>query len=127
MTADFAHDLMNRFTGEGMSLTEARKQFSDDDWRSAVNDALELLGAEHPFFALACQCSREESHEECLETQCYELMMAGWTVEPNKREDAWAWKWRRPARTKHRPGRLYLSTNQAYRALKRENQPEERG
>ena len=57
-----------------------------------------------------------------------ELSDAGWTPEIEEQHtphpftgnvDVASWYWRRPARRKGQKGRRYLSTNQAWNALKR--------
>lgn len=59
--------------------------------------------------------------------QCLDLWGNGWTshvpptYQAHKREcPLMSLYWRRPARTKARPGKLFLSTNQAHRSLERD-------
>lgn len=63
----------------------------------------------------------------CLDTnrdraQADALIMAGWKWElpAISDPDIFQWYWRRPPRRKGSKGRKYLSTNQAYSALMRE-------
>jgi hypothetical protein len=81
---------------------------------------------------LACLAvvGRMNQDDEDME-QALELTAAGWEVQtPPPRatppRNIWeqtavmSWKWRRPSRRPGKPGRLFLSTNQAFRALERE-------
>ncbi len=58
-----------------------------------------------------------------------QLSAAGWKAEIQKHHtahpftgntDVMSWYWRRPARRKGSKGRLYLSTNQAWNAMRKE-------
>src|SRR5687767_553107 len=63
-------------------------------------------------------CSRINAN-----VQVSALLAAGWTFElPGDGDyEPWQWYWRAPPKRKGKPGRKYLSTNQAYRAMMREN------
>lgn len=67
---------------------------------------------------------REDMMLECRRNCQYQvdaLIMADWRFETNREDsEPWQWYWRRPPRTRHRKGRFYCSTNQAYNALMRE-------
>ena len=64
---------------------------------------------------------RAEHHDEYL-GYALELMLAGWTMNesPYPTGDVMGFYWRRPPRpgTRDRKGRLFRSTDQAYKALK---------
>lgn len=57
------------------------------------------------------------------------LWDAGWTAEtPHaSQEDIMSYYWRRPGKKPGKKGRLFLSTDQAYRHLLKSNQPSEGG
>jgi hypothetical protein len=60
-------------------------------------------------------------NEHDLDTQAYELWGAGWTSHPqSKGAKVMSWYWRQPPRRPGKPGRLFLSTNQAFNAMKNE-------
>ncbi len=55
--------------------------------------------------------------DECM-PQVEALIDANWRFEElNEDTEPWEWAWRRPPRRKGIKGRLFRSTNQAYRAL----------
>lgn len=66
----------------------------------------------------------QSKHEGRMEAmpQVDALMAAGWKFEIPSQSgtEPWQWYWRRPPRRKGTKGRLFLSTNQAFNALKRE-------
>ena len=77
---------------------------------------------------IAARASHKESNDAEME-KALELSAAGWTPEIEKHHtphpltgnvDVMSWYWRRPARRKGQKGRRYLSTNQAWNALNRE-------
>lgn len=63
-----------------------------------------------------------ESYQQALD-----LWQAGWTSECEKpvsldfwaQKQVMAWYWRRPSKRPGKPGRKYLSTNQAWQAMKK--------
>lgn len=76
---------------------------------------------------IAARASHKESNEAEME-KALELSAAGWTPEIEKQHtphpftgnvDVMSWYWRRPARRKGSKGKKYLSTNQAWNALKK--------
>ena len=68
-------------------------------------------------FVAKCQ---EEHRDEYL-GKAIELWMAGWKSEPLREHlEVMSWYWRRPPRPGRKKGRLFLSTDQALRALREE-------
>ena len=69
---------------------------------------------------LAAQC-RQESNDNAM-PQVRALLAAGWKYElPGDGDyDVWQWYWRSPPKRAGTRGRQYLSTNQAYNAMKRQ-------
>lgn len=66
--------------------------------------------------------SRREMNERDF-PQAMALWAAGWTAETphaERQEDIMSYYWRRPGRRKGKPGRLFLSTQQAFNALNKE-------
>lgn len=48
------------------------------------------------------------------------LLAAGWRYElPREDLEPWQWYWRAPPKRPGKPGRKYLSTNQAFNAMRR--------
>lgn len=53
--------------------------------------------------------------------QARDLFASKWELElPGEHLDPWQWAWRRPGKRTSKPGRRFASTNQAWRAMKRE-------
>lgn len=53
------------------------------------------------------------------------LLSAGWSIAWADNSDdcePFAWRWRRPSRREGKPGRLFVSTGQAFNAMKKMNQ-----
>lgn len=145
MNADVLRDSFLKFMADGMSYEEALEQFDQREFSNAAlaevesgeaictldrgfvtNDERKLPG----LFELLIRANFQRRDSKDME-QAIELWTAGWTSEdPNpqlrKSGDFWlqcqtmSLYWRRPPRTKHRKGRLFLSTNQAWRAMKKE-------
>jgi hypothetical protein len=81
------------------------------EWQSASGQVTLL--------ELGAKALRESTNEMDL-GQAIELWMEGWTSEPQRPDaDVMSWYWRRPSRRPGRPGRRYLSTNQAYNAMQK--------
>lgn len=81
----------------------------------------EMFRAEHETNTL-------ENRMKNCSLQCYALNRAGWQFElppiPHGLQ-SWQWYWRAPATSAlDCKGRLFLSTNEAYNALQRENSPD---
>lgn len=143
---DTYRDAFLRFMAEGMTYAEALKQFDRVELQAAINaelesgDSVQVLNAETmqiesacghiTLFDLACMARFEQrnSVDGHDYQQALELWQAGWTSESPREPTGgfWgqvqvmSWYWRRPPRRKGKPGRKYLSTNQAYQALTRE-------
>lgn len=63
---------------------------------------------------------REEARDKDF-GKAIELWMAEWTSYPQSpKHEIMSWYWRRPPRPGRKKGRLYLSTDQAYRAMRKE-------
>lgn len=82
---------------------------------------------------IAARAGHKESNDAEME-KALELSAAGWSPEIEKHHtphpftgnvDVMSWYWRRPARRKGQNGRRYLSTNQAWNALRRDMQNHE--
>lgn len=145
---DTLRDSFLRLVAEGMSHHEAMLCFDEEEWRKAMWEELETLSAVRDatgnlvtnderrlpaLLELSSMASFEArsaigSHDM---DQAMELWAAGWTSEvPNPEHHGkhgfWShtqvmsFYWRRPPRRPGKPGRRYLSTNQAWMALKRE-------
>jgi hypothetical protein len=63
----------------------------------------------------------KEEHRDQYFGIAIELWMAGWKSEPLREHmDVMSWYWRRPPRPGRKKGRLFLSTDQAYRQMRKE-------
>jgi len=78
---------------------------------------------------ILAKASHQEREKKDME-QALELSAAGWQAEIQPHHtphpftgnvQVMSWYWRRPARRKNQKGRLYLSTNQAWNAMKKQS------
>ncbi len=122
-----------RFLSDGMSYEEARNQFDPGLLQVALKSEMDLVpGIENwPLWDLCVKASFEERNRKDWEEQAVPLMLAGWAIEQpdghkHNSKDFWrqpqamSLYWRRPSRRPGKPGRRYLSTNQAYMAMQKE-------
>ena len=134
-SADFYRDAFLDLLAKGFTHFEALETFDRDEWNEAMT--AEIMSGDCKQFDrsllhyitasgkpslldLAGKAVMESCDREALE-QAHELWMAGWTSEPvTPKSQVMSWYWRRPPRRAGKPGRKYLSTNQAWMALKRE-------
>lgn len=86
------------------------------------------FGCDKAAIAVLAEAAKLECRRDDV-TQCDALILAGWKfvlpelVNPDMRKfesEPWQWYWRRPARRKGSKGRLFLSTNQAYNAMRKD-------
>ncbi len=135
-------DAFLRFLAEGKTHLEALREFDRQKFRAAMLAEVYApgsgvnFGSGNTLLSLSSLADREEADEKDME-QAIELWLAGWTSElpahyntPEGKEmaknDPWSrcavmsWYWRRPPKGKRTQGRLFLSTNQAFNAMKRE-------
>lgn len=114
-----------------MTHAEAFREFDEDAIRKAAWQEMEsnpnAIHDENSLWGLCCKAGWEESNEKSLE-QAHDLWQMGWTSEvpnPSNSKDFWrqchtmSLYWRAPSKRPGKPGRRYLSTNQAWRAMKR--------
>jgi hypothetical protein len=146
---DILRDEFQRFVREGMSYAEALEMFDEDEFRKAAIEELETVGIRidpktycqlvnddrgvTPLIDLLGLAHMQQRSREDFEQQAVPLMLAGWTSEvpnPTNRQDPWlqcqtmSLYWRAPSKRPGKPGRRYLSTNQAYRAMMKAQQPQ---
>jgi hypothetical protein len=146
---DTYRDSFLRFMADGMSYSEALEQFDQDEFANAAfvemysrEARIDLLTHEFvtndsrklpALFQLLtrAQFEKRNSVDGRDYQQALELWQAGWTSEsktnPPKpgfwhQAQVMSWYWRRPPRRPGKPGRRYLSTNQAWTALQREEE-----
>ncbi len=144
---DTYRDAFLKFVREGMNHEEARDQFDADKLQAAVNAELERGDSVQVFsmdpigntnacghetlFDLVVKASHEERNRKDFEEQATPLMLAGWTMEtpnPTNSKDFWrqtqvmSLYWRAPSKRPGKPGRRYLSTNQAFNAMRKETE-----
>lgn len=128
---DTYRDAFKELLKRGMTPLEALREFERDRFNGALLEELDLRKREawdddSSLLSLAARAGREESNETEME-KAIELWIAGWTSETphSTQEDVMSWYWRRPTRRPGKPGRRYLSTQQAYNAMKRvcQNRP----
>jgi hypothetical protein len=121
------------FSREGMAEIfrhEAHIELWSHEWITADERRLPAL------FSLLVRAQRERADAQDFEEKSVPLMMAGWTSEVpecyrHNSSDFWrqcptmSLYWRAPSRRPGKPGRRYLSTNQAFNAMNRaQAQPE---
>ena len=109
------------FLAKGMNYAEALAEFDKEEWNAAMMSEMDNHGT-RGMLELAAKAGREASNARDME-QATVLWLDGWISElPDSRYeyDVMSWFWRRPARRKGKPGRKFLSTQQAYNAYKRE-------
>lgn len=118
MTPEFAVDLFKNLLSQGKTHTEIEAMFTKEQ----IREVLFELHDEHSreFLDLLAIAGMEERNTRDMD-KAYELWFSGWTSEPQTpTSQVMSWYWRRPPRTKNRPGRRYLSTDQAYNAMKKQ-------
>ncbi len=121
MTPETAVEMVRLIMARGKTALEAFREFSDAEMGAAVNAELDAKQGPGfgPLFELACEAGAEERDEKDME-QAVELWLAGWTSEkPSASCAVMSWYWRSPPKGKRPRGKLHLSTNQAYRAMRR--------
>lgn len=150
MNIDTYRDAFLKFLADGMDHEEACNQFDKDLLNQAVNAELERGDSVRVFNSDPMGCDNACGHETLFdlvvkagfvrrnrldfETQVTPLLLAGWTYEVpdsyrHNSKDFWrqpqqmSFYWRAPSKRPGKPGRRYLSTNQAFNAMQRANQP----
>ncbi len=119
MTHGTAVEMIRLLMAQGKTALEAMREFNEETVKAAVRSELDELLGFGPLFELAVAASAEERDEKDME-QAVELWVAGWTSEkPSASCAVMSWYWRSPPKGKRPLGRQYLSTNQAYRAMRR--------
>lgn len=101
---------------KAMEVKEIEKQFC---YEFAFNP--EKLGFTQEQWAVMIEQEKQAARDEC-KYQVDALIDAWWTIiipEDGRGDEPWQWYWRRPSKRKGKPGRKYLSTNQAYNALQK--------
>lgn len=139
---DTYRDTFLKFLSDGMTHLEAYSQFCPVALNRAVaeeitSDAVQMhMGklitptGQVSLLELCSTALREADDEQTFEEQCIPLMLAGWTSEvpecyQNNSRDKWSQcpqmslYWRSPSKRPGKPGRKYLSTNQAFNAMQR--------
>ncbi len=135
-TAEVYRDAFLLLLKQGRTHLEALREFDQQKLHAALS--VEALGHDEgrSLLDLLAVAGREECDESEM-GKAVELWLAGWTSElpasyntPEAQEraktDPWSacavmsWYWRAPSKRPGKPGRRYLSTNQAFNAMKRE-------
>lgn len=139
---DSIRDEFADYVAKGMSYMEAKAMFDEVTLQVAIDaelfrgDSIKsfnmlTLQAENAcghetLFDLCVKASFEEQNKRDFEEQAVPLMMAGWTMEtqnPTNSKEFWSQTqvmslyWRAPSKRPGKPGRKYLSTNQAFNAM----------
>lgn len=118
-----------KFLADGMTHAEAFAEFDEAELRRAALDGIQHRpydpDDETTLFAMVTKAGWEISNQESMD-QAIELWGAGWTSEVPTRtnsKDFWmqchtrSLYWRAPSKRAGKPGRRYLSTNQAWLAM----------
>lgn len=118
---------------QGMTPLEAMEEFDKEEWNVAMVAEMESgILCQHPktfelmtedgklsLLQLSCRASRDKMNDQDI-GKALELWMAGWTSHPVRPDsDVFQWQWRASPKRAGKPGRKYLSTEQAFRALKK--------
>lgn len=119
MNADTYRDAFRLLLAQGKSPLEAMREFDDETFKSALRESID--DGDRTLLTLAGMAWREEMNENDLDL-AMELWAAGWSSETlsGTQADIFSWYWRRPPIGKRPKGRLFLSTNQAINALRKE-------
>jgi hypothetical protein len=120
--SDVFIDAFNLLLAKGMTYMEALQEFDRAEWNKAMLSEDASQYDSRRMLELAGKAGREEMNARDME-QAMVLWLDGWKSEipeGHKDLDVMSWYWRRPARREGKPGRRFLSTNQAYKALKKE-------
>lgn len=142
MNADTYRDAFSGFLANGMTHAEAMEQFDESLLRRAAVDEMmevgiridpetyrQLLNDDRgviPLIDFLGLAEMQRRSQRDFDQQAVPLMLAGWTSEvpnPTNRKDPWlqcqtmSLYWRAPSKRPGKPGRRYLSTQQAFNAL----------
>jgi hypothetical protein len=121
MTPEFAVDLFHDLLSQGKTHAEVEAMFTKEQIRDVICSEGDVIN-QLEFLKLIGTAGLEQRNDKDID-KATELWLAGWVSEtpyPSQRHAVMSWYWRRPPRTKNRPGRRYLSTNQAYNAMKKQ-------
>ncbi len=121
MTPEFAVDLFHDLLAKGHSHAEVESMFTKDQIHDVICSEGDVIN-QLEFLRLCGTAGLERRNEEDMD-KATELWLAGWISETPYESQKYAvmsWYWRRPPKTKNRPGRRFLSTQQAYNAMKKE-------
>lgn len=121
MTPEFGIELFRNLLSKGHTHGEIHEMFTREQISAALFPDGKMPPASREFLDLLVVGGMELRNEKDME-KAIELWLAGWTSEKPAptTSQVMSWYWRRPPRTKKRPGRRYLSTDQAYNAMKKE-------
>lgn len=139
---DTCLDLFQKFIRDGMTYADAYDQFDRDELQSAVNAELERGDSVQVFsmnpigntnacghetlFDCVVKANFEKQQILDFNEQALPLYISGWTSEePNPSNSREFWRqtqvmslyWRAPSKRPGKPGRRYLSTQQAFNAM----------
>ena len=132
--SDLIRDTFLNLVKGGMTYLEAYRQFDREQWNKAMTEEImngDCIRDPDTFrcitqdgkcslLDLGAKAQLEQCDENAME-QAIELWLNGWTSHPvTKTSMVMSWYWRRPAKPPRKVGRLFLSTNQAWMALRRE-------
>ncbi len=120
--ADTYRDAFLALLKQGKSHLEAFEEFELRDFNLAMLDELKHGRREGmpSLLELAAIANREQMNSNDMD-KAIELWLAGWvSLTPHKcQQNIMSWYWRRPPIRKRKMGRLFLSTDQAFNALKK--------
>ncbi len=130
---DVYRDAFLKFMADGMSYAEAYEQFDEQELQAAHMAEIDAGEAreDDSLFNLCVKANFERRNKQDFEEQAVPLMLAGWTMElpeshRHNSKDFWrqgqvmSLYWRAPSKRPGKPGRKYLSTNQAFNAMNRQ-------
>lgn len=131
--SDSIRDTFLALMKQGMTALEAYREFDPETWKKALRDEIDA-GILSDY-----RCRAEDGGKSLLHYQsemvwmemderdldlAMELWGNGWTSEtPHKsQQHIFQWYWRRPSRRPGKPGRRFVSTTQAYNAMRKESE-----
>lgn len=128
MTSSYV-DIFKLLLSRGKTHAEALAEFDRDAINKALREGLDGndISGGITLLDLMSVADREEANRRDLENQAIPLWLAGWTSEtpmPKRQTEVMSWFWRAPSKRPGKPGRKYLSTSQAFNAMKKQLTPQ---
>lgn len=126
MNAETYRVAFRRLLTLGYQPADAIEEFEIDRLRAALQEELEnrgrmALNDENSLFSMCARAWKDQAEIRDLGQAC-DLWGVGWKSETphgERQSEVMSWYWRSPSKRPGKPGRRFLSTNQAWNALRR--------